>query len=31
VELVPDAEKRFPEKPRPIQMRPHHDGAVVDM
>jgi hypothetical protein len=31
VELVADAEKRFPERPRPIRMRPHHDGAVVDM
>jgi galactonate dehydratase len=31
VELVPDAEKRFPPRPRPIQMRPHYDGAVVDM
>ncbi|HEY2131894.1 MAG TPA: enolase C-terminal domain-like protein, partial [Acetobacteraceae bacterium] len=31
VELVPDAEKLFPERPRPIRMRPHQDGAVVDM
>lgn len=30
VELVPDAEKRFPYKPRPIRMRPHADGSVVD-
>ena len=31
VELVPDAERRFPYKPRPIRMRPHEDGSVVDM
>jgi galactonate dehydratase len=31
VELVPDAEKRFPYRPRPIRMRPHVDGSVVDM
>jgi galactonate dehydratase len=31
VELVPDAERLFPERPRPIRMRPHQDGAVVDM
>ncbi len=31
VELVPDAERRFPAKPRPIGMRPHQDGSVVDM
>jgi galactonate dehydratase len=31
VELVPGAEERFPETPRPIRMRPHRDGAVVDM
>lgn len=31
VELVPDAERRFPYRPRPIRMRPHVDGSVVDM
>ena len=31
VELVPDVEKRFPYRPRPIKMRPHVDGSVVDM
>jgi len=31
VELVPDAERRFPYRPRPIRMRPHEDGSVVDM
>ena len=31
VELVPDAERRFPPVPRPIRMRPHEDGSVVDM
>jgi galactonate dehydratase len=31
VELVPDAERRFPMKPRRIRMRPHQDGSVVDM
>jgi galactonate dehydratase len=31
VELVPDVEKRFPYRPRPIRMRPHVDGSVVDM
>jgi galactonate dehydratase len=31
VELVEDAETRFPAKPRPIRMRAHLDGAVVDM
>ena len=31
VELAPDAERRFPYKPRPIRMRPHADGSVVDM
>jgi len=31
VELVPGADKKFPEKPRPIRMRPHKDGALVDM
>jgi galactonate dehydratase len=29
--LVDDVERRFPEKPRPIRMRPHVDGSVVDM
>jgi len=31
VELVPDVERRFPYRPRPIRMRPHQDGSVVDM
>jgi len=31
LELVEDIERRFPEKPRPIRMRPHVDGSVVDM
>jgi galactonate dehydratase len=31
VELVEDIERRFPERPRPIRMRPHADGSVVDM
>ncbi len=31
VEFVPDVEKRFPPKFRPIRMRPHADGSVVDM
>jgi galactonate dehydratase len=31
LELVDDIERRFPEKPRPIRMRPHLDGSVVDM
>jgi galactonate dehydratase len=31
VELTADALKRFPSKPRPIRMRPHFDGGVVDM
>jgi galactonate dehydratase len=31
VELAPDIERRFPMKPRPIAMRPHLDGSVVDM
>ena len=31
VELVEDGETRFPAKPRPIRMRAHLDGAVVDM
>jgi galactonate dehydratase len=30
IELAPDAERRFPMKPRPIRMRPHRDGGVVD-
>jgi galactonate dehydratase len=30
IELVPDAGKRFPPKPRPIRMRAHADGSVVD-
>jgi len=29
--LVDDVETKFPPRPRPIAMRPHHDGAVVDM
>jgi galactonate dehydratase len=29
--LVDDIERRFPEKPRPIRMRAHVDGSVVDM
>ncbi len=29
--LVDDIERRFPPKPRPIRMRPHVDGSVVDM
>ena len=31
LELVDDIERRFPMKPRPIRMRPHTDGSVVDM
>ena len=31
VELAPDLERRFPMRPRPIRMRPHADGSVVDM
>jgi galactonate dehydratase len=31
VELVEGVEKRFPYRPRPIRMRPHEDGSVVDM
>ena len=31
VELVEDVERRFPYRPRPIRMRPHEDGSVVDM
>jgi galactonate dehydratase len=30
IELVHDAEKRFLPKPRPIRMRAHVDGSVVD-
>jgi len=30
VELVPDVERLFPYRPRPIRMRPHEDGSVVD-
>ena len=30
VELVADVERRFPQRPRPIRMRPHVDGSVVD-
>jgi galactonate dehydratase len=30
VELVEDVERRFPYRPRPIKMRPHVDGSVVD-
>ncbi len=30
LELVPDVEKKFPPKPRPIRMRAHLDGSVVD-
>jgi galactonate dehydratase len=30
VELVEDAERRFPYRPRPIRMRPHVDGSMVD-
>jgi galactonate dehydratase len=29
--LVDDVERRFPTKPRPIRMRAHADGSVVDM
>lgn len=29
--LVDDIERKFPPRPRRIAMRPHHDGAVVDM
>jgi galactonate dehydratase len=31
IELVEDVERHFPRKPRPIRMRPHIDGSVVDM
>jgi galactonate dehydratase len=30
IELVDDIEKRFPPKIRPISMRPHVDGSMVD-
>jgi galactonate dehydratase len=30
VELAEDAEKRFPYKQRPVQMRPHVDGSFVE-
>jgi galactonate dehydratase len=30
VELVEDAEKRFPYKPKPVEMRAHVDGSFVD-
>ncbi|WP_428485907.1 galactonate dehydratase [Rhodopila sp.] len=30
LELVPDIERRFPPRNRPIRMRPHQDGSVVD-
>jgi len=30
VELVADVETKFPYRPRPIRMRPHVDGSVVD-
>jgi galactonate dehydratase len=30
VELVPDVERKFPYRPRPIVMRPHVDGSMVD-
>lgn len=30
IELVPGIEQREPVRPRPIQMRPHVDGGVVD-
>jgi galactonate dehydratase len=30
VELVADVERKFPVRPRPIVMRPHFDGSVVD-
>jgi galactonate dehydratase len=29
--LVDDIERKFPPRPRKIAMRPHYDGAVVDM
>src|ERR1700692_1805602 len=30
VELVPNVERKFPYRPRPIGMRPHVDGSMVD-
>jgi galactonate dehydratase len=30
VELADDVERRFPYRPRPITMRPHADGSMVD-
>jgi galactonate dehydratase len=30
VELAPDAEQRFPFRPRPLKTRLHRDGSVVD-
>jgi len=30
VELVPDAQERFPPRSRRVSMRPHLDGSVVD-
>lgn len=30
VELAPDAEQRFPFRPRPVKTRLHRDGSVVD-
>lgn len=30
IELVPDAEQRFPFRPRPLKTRLHRDGSVVD-
>jgi galactonate dehydratase len=30
LELVADVEKKFPPRPRPIRMRAHVDGSVVD-
>ena len=30
VTLAEDAEKRFPYKPKPVQMRAHVDGSFVD-
>jgi galactonate dehydratase len=31
VALADDVERRFPYRQRPIRMRPHEDGSVVDM
>ena len=30
VELVPDVERKHPYRPRPIAMRRHADGSMVD-